>query len=243
VTRRRDGTASRARFLGGLALTLIAGCAAPRIVPVPAAGVQVDPTQGIASVAAEGVELAVRPSAWRDVPRDLPDYVTPFLVSLVNGAALPVEYDYPDVRLFDEFRFQYTALPPIEVERILRGTADGEVRLAAFGSTPPILRRRAVPDAPDWWWTRSAWSGWPWYYPWPWYYYPWFPAVGDVYRRALPMGVLQPGARLEGFVYFPQLRPGARALTLEFHHRLGELPRVLSLAFEVERDKGKPPDG
>src|SRR5262249_57495246 len=97
-----------------------------RMGPGRAAGVQVEPTQGIASVAAEGVELAVRPSAWHDVPRDLPDYVTPFLVSLVNGAALPVEYDYPDLRLFDEFRFQYTALPPIEGERILRGPASGE---------------------------------------------------------------------------------------------------------------------
>jgi hypothetical protein len=102
------------------------------------------------------------------------------------------------------------------------------VRLAATGSPPPVLRRRIVTEPYDWWWDRYGWYGWPWYYP-------GLPAVRDVYVRALPMGVLQPDARLEGFVYFPRLRGDARGLTLEFHHRLGELPHVLTLRFEVER--------
>src|SRR4029450_5589634 len=55
--------------------------------------------------------------------------------------------------------------------------------------------------------------------------------------RALPMGELHPGARLEGYVYFLPLRKDARRLTLEFHHRVGELPRVLTLPFEVLRDR------
>ena len=224
--RRRGG--SQRRVILGLAVALVAGCASPRIVPIPAAGVQIDAAQGTASVAAEGVELAVRPSAWRGSPWDLHDYVTPFLVSLSNGAVAPLHCDYTGFRLFDDARFQYTALPPAEVERILRWRADGEVRLAATGSPPPILRRRFVPDPYwDWWWWDRY--GWPWYYPGP-------PSLGDVYVRALPMGTLQPGARLEGFVYFPRLRGAVRGLTLEFHHRLGELPRVLTLSFEVERD-------
>ena len=45
------------------------------------------------------------------------------------------------------------------------------------------------------------------------------------------MGTLQPSARIEGFVYFPRLRANTRRLTLEFHHRLGEKPRVLTLRF------------
>ena len=217
--------------LVGLAAALVAGCAAPRIVPVPAAGVQVDAARGTASVAAEGVELVVQPSAWRGSPRDIRDYVTPFLVSLSNSALVPLEYDYPGFRLFDDSRFQYTALPPAEVERIFRWRAGGEVRLAATSSSPPILRRRVVPDPTDWWWDRHGWYGWPWYSP-------GYPAFRDVYLRALPMGALQPGARLEGFVYFPRLRDDAHGLTLEFHHRLGERPRVLTLSFEVGRDAG-----
>lgn len=232
MRRRRGPTASRPPVVVALALALVAGCAAPRIVPVATVGVQVDAARGVASVAAEGVELVVQPQAWRGNPWDLRDYVTPFLVSLSNGARVPLEYDYPGFRLFDDARFQYTALPPAEVERILRWRAAGEVRLAATSSPPPLLRRRVVPDAPDWWWDRYGWYGWPWYYPGP-------PPFGDVHLRALPMGALQPGARLEGFVYFPRLRGDARGLTLEFHHRLGELRSVLTLSFAVERDAGR----
>lgn len=236
VKRRRGVTASRPRVVVGLALMLGAGCASARIVPVPAAGVQIDAVQGLATVAADGVELAVQPSAWRGSPWDLRDYVTPFLVTLSNGAGAPVVYDYPDFRLFDDARFQYTALPPAEVERILRWRTGGEARLAAISSPPPVIRRRVAPDPSDWWWDRYGWYGWPWYNP-------RRPPVGDVYLRALPMGALQPDARLEGFVYFPRLRADARGLTLEFHHRLGEFPRVLTLRFGVERDGAGAPGG
>jgi hypothetical protein len=231
--RARRGGAYRSCVLLGLAGTLVVGCAAPRIVPVRAAGAQIDAEQGTASVAAEGVALAVRPSAWRGSPWDLRDFVTPFFVGLSNGAPAPLHYDYTGFRLFDDARFQYTALPPAEVERILRWRAGGEGRLAATGSPPPILRRRFVPDPvwDGWWWNRYGWYGGPWYY------YPGPAPLGEVYVRALPMGTLQPGARLEGFVYFPRLRDAARGLTLEFHHHLGELPRVLTLLFEVERDR------
>jgi hypothetical protein len=214
-----------------LAAALVGGCASSRIVPVPAAGVQVDAAQGVASVAAERVELSARPSAWRGSPWELGDYVTPFLVTLSNGAAAPLRYDYVDFRIFDDSRFQYTALPPVEVERILRWRTSGDERLATIVSPPPIHRRRRFVSDPYWdrWWGPYGWYGWPWFYP-------GGPMTGDIYARALPMGSLQPGARLEGFVYFPRLRGAARVLTLEFHHHLGEAPRVLTLPFQVERD-------
>src|SRR5690349_1013413 len=101
-------------------MVLAAGCATSRIVPVPAAGVRIDPAEGVASVTGNGLELTVQPSAWRGVPGDLSNFVTPFLVSLANNAAVPVDFDYVSFRLFDDARFQYTAVPPIEVERILR---------------------------------------------------------------------------------------------------------------------------
>jgi hypothetical protein len=40
-----------------------------------------------------------------------------------------------------------------------------------------------------------------------------------------------------------QIDGAARGLTLEFHYRLGELPRVLTLLFQVERDGGGAPGG
>jgi hypothetical protein len=240
VKRLRGALASRPRVVVGLIAAVIAGCAAPRIVPVPAPGVRIDADLQTASVAAEGVEVTVRPSAWRGSPWDLGDYVTPFLVSLSNGATHPLEYDYTGFRLFDDSRYQYTALPPADVERILRWRAGEEVRLAAVGSPPPILHRRVLPDPSDWWWDRYGWYGWPGWYGRPWYY-PGPAYLGDLYLRALPMGTLQPGARIEGFVYFARLRGAARRLALEFHQRLGEMPpRVLTLSFEVEREGGSP---
>jgi hypothetical protein len=218
-------------------MVLAAGCATSRIVPVPAAGVRIDTAQGVASVTGDGLELTVRPSAWRGSPWDLRDLVTPFLVSLANDADVPVDFDYVSFRLFDDARFQYTALPPVEVERILRWRAQGEVRLAALSSPPPVIRRQVVPDVPAGWCCGYGWWSWP---GWPWYY-PRYPVLSDIYLQALPMGALQPAARLEGFVYFPRLRTEARGVTFEFHHRVGELPRILTLPFEVEREPGHAP--
>jgi hypothetical protein len=214
-----------------LCAALLAGCATTRIVPVAAPGVLVDAARATASVAAEGVLLVVEPSAWRGQPWDLEHYVAPFLVSLTNGASGPVHYDYPSFRIFDDARFQYTALPPFEVERILRWRADeGPDRLAAIGSPPPVLRRRVVPS-PYWdssWGDRYEWYGWPWYGR---------PPVGDIYLRALGMGPLGPGARVEGFVYFPRPRAATRGLRLEFHHQVDGVPRLLTVSFEVEVDR------
>jgi hypothetical protein len=70
---------SRLRAVVGFAVLLVAGCTAPRIVPVPSAGVEIDVGQGSATAAAEDVRLTVQPSAWRGSPWDLRDYVTPFL--------------------------------------------------------------------------------------------------------------------------------------------------------------------
>ncbi|MBI4011796.1 MAG: hypothetical protein HY359_05780 [Candidatus Rokubacteria bacterium] len=213
---------------------LLAGCAAgPRVVPVPAPGVEVEPRTS-AAAAADGVQIVVRPSAWQGRPAYLPSYVTPFHLLIVNGSALPIGYDYGDLRLFDEARFQYTALPPADVGRLLRwGEGEPEVRLAAAGAAVAPLHWRHRPLFWDPWW--DPWWGGPPYYP-SWPYAP--PRVDDVLTQALPVGTLQPGARLQGYVYFPRLRREARRLTFEFHYRLGDAPRVLTLPFAVERATG-----
>jgi len=238
VKRPRGALTPRSRILVGLAILLAAGCATSRIVPVPAAGVRIDAARGVASITGESLELTVQPSAWRGSPGDLRDFVTPFLVTLANDGAVPVEFDYVSFRLFDDARFQYTALPPVEVERILRWRTQGEVRLAALSSPPPVLHRQVVP-AVGW----CCGYGWGWWPGWPWYYPPRYLVLSDIYLHALPMDPLQPAARLEGFVYFPRLRQEARTLTLEFHHRVGELPRILTLPFEVERDSRRATGG
>ncbi len=220
----------RRAFGAVLVAWLGVGCAAgPRVVPMPAGGVALDPARGSATVEAEGVQVVVRPSAWHGSPSYLPGYVTPFHLFLVNGSRLPLHYDYPDLRLFDETRFQYTALPPVEVGRILRlSHVEDRVMVAAAATTTiPHGRRRALFWDPWWWWGPPYFP----YYP----YYPPPPRADDVLLQALPVGTIQAGARTEGFVYFPRLRAEARRLSFEFHYRLGEASRVFTLPFGVER--------
>lgn len=204
----------------------------PRVVPVPTDGAALDAAQGSVTVEAEGVQLVVRPSAWRGDPSYLPGYVTPLHLLLVNGSPLRLQYDYADLRLFDEQRFQYTALPPVEVGRLLRsgGSGAADVVVATTSASIPH-RRRPVFRGPFWdpWW-GPGWWGWP-YYP----AYAWPPSVEDVLTRALPVGTLEAGARTEGFVYFPRLRPEARRLSFEMHYRLAGAARVFTLPFAVER--------
>ena len=218
------------RALGVVVASLVlAACSTTRVVPVPAAGVVLDPAARSAAAQADGIEIVVRPGAWQGNPASLPGYVTPFHLLVVNGSPLPLRYDYPDLKLFDEARFQYTALPPADVARILRAVGEtnpaARVALAAAGTSSVPLHWRRPFFWDPWWWGPA-------YYPYP-YYPP--PRYDDIFVQALPVGVLDPGARTQGFVYFPRLRPDARRLTLEFHHRLGDAPHVLTLPFAVER--------
>ncbi len=232
----------RAWRLGwSVAALVLVGCSTTRFVPVPAGGVTLDPARGTATVEAEGVEVVVRPSAWAGSPSYLPGSVTPFHFLTANGSPVPLTYDYPDLRLFDEGRFQYTALPPVEVERILRSSDRGSpvdgvpvggvmVAATAEAGSRPILRRRFADPFWDW--------GWGWPYP----YWPSWPRLDDVFLHALPVGTIQPNARIQGFVYFPRLRAGVTRVTLEFHYRLGDTPQVLTVPFGVERtERTMPP--
>jgi hypothetical protein len=217
----------RASVAAGAALVL-ASCASTRVVPVTAPGVTV-PAEGSVAAAADGVELVIRPSAWEGSPSYLGDYVTPFHCLLVNGTAAPLVYDYADLRLFDEGRFQYTALPPADVGRLLRWGGASEPAPVLLATRGGYWHRRSHFWSPFWW---DPWWGAPYYY------VP--PRIDDVLSQALPVGALQPGARTQGFVYFPRLRPEATRLTFEFHYRLGDQPRVLTLPFAVERAEGGP---
>jgi hypothetical protein len=210
------------------AVLVLAGCASTRVVPVSAPGVTVA-AEGTTVATGEGLELVVRPSAWQGSPSYLPGHVTPFHCLLVNGTTVALSYDYADFLLFDEARFQYTALSPVDVGRLLRWGGEPEpVRVAS--ASGPYWRRRSLFWDP-WWW--DPWWGGPSYY-----YVP--SRLDDVLSQALPVGTLQAGARTQGFVYFPLLRREATRLTFELHYRLGDVPGVLTLPFAVERAEGGP---
>lgn len=221
----------RRASLGVVAALLLAGCAArPQVVPVAATGIAVEADQS-AIASPDGVQLVVHPSAWRGSPSSLPSYVTPFHLLVVNGSAVPIQYDYGDFRLYDQARFQYTAMPPADVVQIFRWSErppEG-VRVASAAAGTSTAFRRPGPLFWDPWWDPWWWG--PRYYP---------PRLDDVLTRALPVGALHPGARTEGFVYFPRLRRDASRLTFEFHYRQGDAERALTLPFAVQRADARP---
>lgn len=213
-----------------LGAALLAGCAGVKVVPVPAPDVVVDPKTGSVTAAAEGVSVTVRPSAWRGSPPDLEAFVTPFHVTLRNATPTAVHLTYADLRLYDQDRVQRTALAPAEVAAIVRGSRYGAaLDLAAHDPTAEVQLafhwRHFHPFFHD-----------PFFYD-PWWYAPPPPRLDDVFTEAFPAGTVHPGARVQGFVYFPRLGREARQLTLEVHYRLGDQARVLTLPFAVQRDR------
>jgi hypothetical protein len=212
-----------------LILAGLAGCAPlPRVVPAPTQGVVID-QGGRAVTEVDGARLAVRSDAWRGEPAFLPSYVTPFHLELENGGRRPLAYDYPDLRLFDDGGFQYTALSPLEVGRMLLLSQGEEPALASASASVAVAgmgRRRSIfwdPFWEPWWWWRP-WGGYG--------FRP--PRVDDVLLLALPTGPLHPAARVAGFVYFPRLRPEARHLVFEAHCRVDDTPRLLRVEFRIE---------
>jgi hypothetical protein len=191
-----------------------------------------DPSRTSVTAEAYGVRVVVRPSAWDGSPGYLPAYVTPFHVALDNQSGQPLRYEYADFQLFDEGRFQYTALPPSDVVWILRwGRLDDAAPVMTVWGGRGLYGGRWWLFWDPWWW------GPPYYYARP----PAPPRLDSVLTRALAVGTLQTGARSDGYVFFPRLRPEASRLSLEFGFRLGDETRRIVLPFLVERtSQGRP---
>ena len=238
MTRPRGATASRSRgVVVGLVVMLAAGCASPRIVPVPAAGVQIDAAQGLASVAAgrgraggAAVGLArepLGPARLRDaVPRHAVERRRASRSSTTTRASGSSTTPASSTRRCRPPRSSASfagapgarcAWPPPARRRPSCAGGSSPSRTTGGGTgtggtagpgTTPGFRPSATSTSARCRWARSS------------------PARGS---RASST------SRASG--------RDARGLTLEFHHRLGELPRVLTLRFEVERDAAGAPGG
>jgi hypothetical protein len=82
-----------------------AGCA-PSYVLVPAAGGRA------AAGSSGGVSMAAYPESWQGEPEDLPDYLTPIWISIVNQTSQHVHIRYGDFVLTDPSGFRYAAVSP-----------------------------------------------------------------------------------------------------------------------------------
>ena len=142
------------------------------------------------------LRVSVEAEAWNGRPRNLPDYVLPFLIILKNTGTAPVAVTRADFLLLDEANRQYLPLAPSEVVTLLGGRSSGVgvspsvgVSGSTGGSTSVgvglgILLGGYGAD------TR------------------------DVIPQRLPEGPIMPDAEVRGFLYFPHPAPGYKSLRL-----------------------------
>lgn len=196
--------------LSSLALAVAAlACTHTREL-VPGPGAQTAPGHPrTAEETIEGVHVLVDSDAWRSSP--VREVLSPVRVTLENGTARALRVSYGQFTLGGPSGFRLAALPPYQVVA---------QDVAASGATvPPGFVGQNYFVAP---WAARYYRGVaPWYGPFPYdpvYYNRWYGAWppnlpnDEVLRHALPEGVLQPGGKVSGFLYFKDQPPGT-ALT------------------------------
>lgn len=123
---------------------LIAGCAAKRVVLVPA------PTATIAqnnTVKAEqaGVTMLAEPNAWNGTPADLADRVTPLKVTIRNHSGHPLRIEYDNIALVGPNDQTYAALPPADIH----GSSYSNAQLREPGAARVVPAAYAEPQKDD----------------------------------------------------------------------------------------------
>lgn len=191
------------RWTAVLALVLLLGGCAARLQPAPEAR-RVPGQPDAATAEAGGVTVTAQTRAWRGRPSGLEMHVTPVLVTVDNASRVPVRLRFADFALVDAGGRRFAARAPFEV----RGTIAEPVRYHPFPRGPFLVRDiagRPVLVDPFWWD--------PFYFDFPRYRRVELP-TGDMVQLALPEKVVEPGARVSGFVYFERVERAASPVTL-----------------------------
>ncbi|MDB4874391.1 MAG: hypothetical protein JWM41_837 [Gemmatimonadetes bacterium] len=206
---------SRILMLAGTAAVLgAAACSrtTAKLSPAPGVAVVPGPGQGAAASAA-GVRVVARAQAWKWEPRDLDTKVTPIFVELQNDSDRPVAVRYNHISLTDAAGHRFNVMPPYDIDATLSEAFTVQSPYYGFDrfAVAPYLSR---------WYPRFSRYGGAFAYD-PAYYSPYVTAYRnvrlptvDMVQRALPEGVLSPGGRASGFVYFEALHRDAKTLTL-----------------------------
>jgi hypothetical protein len=196
-------------FSAVMALCL-AGCATPRLVPAPEA--QIMPGGHDTAVAeSDGVRTTVQAQAWSGSPASLPQQITPLKVTVANESSRPVRITYDDFTLTGSSGFSYSALPPYEITGSVREPVMVP-RFSYSGFFVAPFYGRYYPGIPVW---ASPWRYNRYYYNREWAEWPIQLPTRDMRDKAIPAGVLQPGGRVSGFLYFPKLPRETTSVTFK----------------------------
>jgi hypothetical protein len=165
------------------------------------------PGRRAAAVAqSDGVRIVAEPGAWWGEPRDLEGLIMPLLVTIENTGSTPLRLRYDAFALLAPDGRRYAALPPYDIRGEMTEAIDPPFSPyhpyyapgGRFRPGPPLRRHY-----PGWAPYRGPFAYDPWYYD---RHYPAFRRVllptTDMVQMALPEGVLEPGGRVTGFLYF-----------------------------------------
>lgn len=213
-----------------IGIFLVAGCASRRLAPLPDGGL-INPELRSAMKTENGVTVTVQASAWHGTPSDLGRYVTSLYVVIQNDTTSTLALGYEDVMLFDENRTQYNALTSETVVKILQAAYQGTYVFSPFFSFYGSVFIGS-----------GFFSYYPYYYPfYPWWDYPVYYQVplDDVFNQALMPGLINPNAKLQGFIYFQRIPPKIKNVTLVIGWKAqGEEGRhKFSFPFAIEKSR------
>jgi hypothetical protein len=195
--------------LAAAALLAVGGCAtgltpAPTATPVPG-------MPEAAQATAQGVTVQAQAAVWPG-PVDIAQEVTPLKIRLENNGGQPIRLRYDQFSLVGGSGASFAALP---LDRI-----EGEVAVRAPGYGAPGFYHRGFSVAPHYAPLYPGIDPYPGYFAWdyPYYdtYYPYWENIelptADMYRLAIPEGVIDRGGSLDGWLFFEKVRGEAAAV-------------------------------
>jgi len=187
----------------------MAACAGPTLRP--------ETRTGTGAIVQEmpSLRVSVEAEAWNGRPRNLPDYVLPFLIMLTNTGTAPVALTRADFVLLDDANRQYLPLAPSEVVTLLGGRSSGVGVSPSVGVSGSTAGSTSVGVG-----LGVLLGG-------------YGAETRDVIPQALPEGPILPGAEVKGFVYF--LRPALGYKSLRVVVAPQGLPEKPRLDFEFRR--------
>ncbi|MGM0575369.1 MAG: hypothetical protein ACQEXJ_06535 [Myxococcota bacterium] len=216
------------------ACLVLSACASrPELKPAPGAEELASGPGSGARASAAGVTVEARAGAWSGFPETL-DEVTPLLLAVANDGDVPVRVRYAEIGLATQDGVRLAALPPLALD---------EEQVEPVESVPYSWSGFYVaPYGAHYYPEHEAWAGG--FLVDRVYYDTHYPALRrvdlptpDMIRRALPEGVVEPGGRVMGFVYFQELPEGAEQATLTMdvvHAATGRTIDTVRIPFVVD---------
>lgn len=231
-----------------LTATLLMGCVAERELE-PAAGANVLPANPDAAVdIVSGVRVVAEANAWTGM-EEIKQEVTPMKITIENNSDKEIRFQVSDFSLVSPItNAHYGGLPLHQIE----GTVEDPILVEGYTTVPnPTFYSTGFHVAPyltDVYVGYTPYSAGMYYYD-PYYYNSYYQywsdrnipiPTGEMYRKGLPDGVIQPDGKIEGYVFFERVPAAEEIVNLNtrlINAETGDIVGSVSIPFEMETEE------